>query len=166
MNAEMTKTQVSASDAQRYKIILETQQKEHDDYKHNCRKIHDRVMVLLPQTAVDKLEARSDWRDITQTADILRLRSAVLAAVTNSDVRLYTPVQVARSSRLVICPRMRQSEFLHTYFEHAQTSFDAHNLGGFGWPLDAHYAEKVAARLASPTLTSTAPCGSAGAAAG
>ena len=92
MSTKMAKTHVSVSDAQRYKILPETQQKERDNYKHDCRKIHDRVMVLLPQTAVDKLEARSDWRDISHAADILRLRSAVLAAATNSDVRLYTPV--------------------------------------------------------------------------
>ena len=150
MSAEMAKTHVSASDAQQCKILLETQQKERDDYKRNCRRIHDRVMVLLPQTAVDKLEARSDWHDINQIADILRLRPAVLAAVMNSNVRLYTAVQAARSSRLAICPRICKGESLYTHFERAQTAFDAHDLGGFGWRVDAHYAEKVAARLVDP----------------
>ena len=45
---------------------------------------------------------------------------------------------------------MHKGESLHTYFERVQTSFNAHDIGGFGWPVDAHYAEEVAARLADP----------------
>ena len=108
MSAGMAKTHVSAFDAQRYKILLEAQQKEHVDYALNCRKICDRVLVLPPQTAIDKLKARSNWQDISQSGGVLRLRSAILVAATNTDVRLSTRVQAARSSKLALCPLRRQ----------------------------------------------------------
>ena len=85
-----------SADIARTKILLETQQKERNNFDRAYRKICDRVLVLLPQTAINKLEARSDWLDMSQAANVPQMRSAVLATVTNTDVRLYSHTSSGR----------------------------------------------------------------------
>ena len=75
--------------------------------------------------------------------DILALRNAVLAVVTNADTRLYTPFQALRSTKDVANLRQRKGERVHAFHDRCEQTFYAHQEAGHGWPVESHYQEEV-----------------------
>ena len=67
MILDMTKTCILASNAQRCKILLKTEQKKRDDYGHACCTLCDHILVLLPQIVVNKLKACKEGKSMIQT---------------------------------------------------------------------------------------------------
>ena len=63
------------------------------------------MLAILSQAAVNIIKARQGWTAMDTAKDILALRNAVLAAVTNADTRLYTPFQTLRSTKDITNPR-------------------------------------------------------------
>ena len=62
--------------------------------------------------------------------DILALRNAVLAAVTNADTRLYTTFQALRSTKDVANLWQRKGETVHAFHDRCEQTFYAHQEAG------------------------------------
>ena len=143
MPPEMVKQVVSPSALLRYEQALKQEAKEEEEYKEACRVLFLRVLAILPQSAVDIVKTRQGWVAMDAAKDILALRSAVLAAVTNADARLYTPFRALLSTKDVANLRQRKGEAVHAFHNRSEQTFYAHQEAGNGWPVESHYQEEV-----------------------
>ena len=143
MPPAMAKRLVPPSALLRYEQALKQEAKEEEDYQEACRVLFLRVLAVLPQSAVDIIKARQDWASMDAAKDVIALRNAVIAAVTNADTRLYTPLQACRSMKDVLCLRQRKGETVHAYYDRCEQTFYAHQEAGHGWPVESHYQEVV-----------------------
>ena len=123
MPPEMAKRLMLPSDRLRYEQALKHEAKEEEEYKEACRVLFIRVLAILPQAAVDVIKARQGWAAMDSAKDILALRNAVLAAVTNVDTRLYTPFQALRSTRDVASLRQRKGKTVHVFHDRCEQTF-------------------------------------------
>ena len=130
------RSRVPVSEIHRYELALKRQEKVQQDYADNCRAIMTQMLALLPATAVDQIKARKDWSSIRDTADLVALRAAAAAAVSNTDTRLYAPVQAVRSAQSTFTMRRRRGESVRDYFQRCVQAFEAHDQAGHGWPTD------------------------------
>ena len=152
MTPAMAKTHVMPSQMHRFEQASKREARDRGDYEDACRKIFGQVLALLPPSAVDSMKARADWAATDTNKDLVGLRSAAFAAVSNSDARLYLPLQAVRSARSAFGIRMRRNETIHGFHDRCDTAFHAHNEAGHGWPVDAHYHEVVAKLATDPTV--------------
>ena len=127
----------------RYEQALKQETKEEEEYKEACRVLFLRVLAILPHSAVDIIKARQDWAAMDTDKDILTLRNAVLAAVTNADTRLYTPFQLLQSTKDAVNLRQRKSELVHAFHDRCKMTFYAHQEAGHGRPIKSHYQKEV-----------------------
>ena len=123
--------------------------KELDDYQDACCTIFTQLLALLPEAAVDTIKACAEWANIYATKDVPGLRNAPMQAVLNTNNRLYTALQAARSTRATFTLKQRKSESAHNFYERCMAAFQAHSKAGHGWPIETHY-KKAIATLAHP----------------
>ena len=150
MPPTIVKRMVSPFDLLCYKQVLKQEAKKEEEYKEGCRVLFLPELVILPQSAVKFIKARQDWVAIDTAKDIIALRNAVLAAVANPDIGLYTPFQLLRSTKDVVDLRQRKGKTVHAFHDCCAQTFYAHQDAGHGWPIETHYQEEVKRLLMNP----------------
>ena len=88
---------------------------------------------------MDTIKAHMGWAAIYTNKDVPGFRNVATQAVLNTDSRLYTALQAARSMRTTFTLKQRKSESAHDFYERCMTAFQAHSKAGHGWPVKTHH---------------------------
>ena len=130
MSSDKAKTAVGPDATYGYRARIEAEVRFRQDLTTARQTLFQQVMSLLGDSATDTVKHRSDFEEMQKASNVVWLRQAVLAAITDRDAQDNIFVLIARDARTTFGCRQRKAESLTEYYDRVTSAFIAYEAGG------------------------------------